>query len=299
MLIQQVPQEFQPIYRSNYPGYSAGKNIEEICYDYFINQQSSINSDYIYLPVFWTSYYVTHGYGQNINGLYNWLSTLDKTKKYFTIVQYASGIHVQNFDLNITVFSAGGGGLNIKNHDTVHDVTFHGLKRSCFFGKKGTYDIPLICLPEFPNRNLNRDIYCSFMGRFDTHKCRIDMKNVLTDPKYLYKNSENFNEYCNILNRSVFTLAPRGFGYTSFRIYEAILAGSIPIYIWEDKKILPFEDILDYDTFSIVIHISELNKLEDILSKVNVLEMQAKIESIKHMFTFDKTFDYIIDKIKI
>ena len=123
MLIQQVPQEFQPIYRSNYPGYSAGKNIEEICYDYFINQQSSINSDYIYLPVFWTSYYVTHGYGQNINGLYNWLSTLDKTKKYFTIVQYASGIHVQNFDLNITVFSAGGGGLNIKNISKAISIT--------------------------------------------------------------------------------------------------------------------------------------------------------------------------------
>jgi len=51
MLICDVPSKFQPNYKSDYPPYSSGKNIEEICYDYFLTSKNSINSEYIYLPV--------------------------------------------------------------------------------------------------------------------------------------------------------------------------------------------------------------------------------------------------------
>jgi len=218
MRIQNVPNTFQPKYTSTYPGYSAGKNMEEIFYDYYINTHTttSVQSSYVYLPVFWTSYYISHGYGQHIDELYDWLDTLDKTKKYFTIVQNASGIYVKNFDLQLTVFSAGGGGLNINNHQTVHEIHFHGFTRSCFFGVKGDYDIPLLCLPSLPMNNITRDIFCSFMGRYDTHKCRMDMKHILSpviyNNKYQYMESSDHKTYCNILNRSIFTLAPRGYG---------------------------------------------------------------------------------------
>ena len=58
MLIVDVPSNFQPKYISNYPSYSSGKNMEEICYDFFSTHKDTIDSDYIYLPIFWTSYYV-------------------------------------------------------------------------------------------------------------------------------------------------------------------------------------------------------------------------------------------------
>ena len=86
MLIENVPPIFQPSYKSDYPGYSSGKNIEEICYDYFSKECNNIKTDLVYLPVFWTSYYVINNYGENIDPLYEWLHKLDKTKKYFTIV---------------------------------------------------------------------------------------------------------------------------------------------------------------------------------------------------------------------
>ena len=61
------------------------------------------------------------------------------------------------------------------------------------------------------------------MGRFDTHYCRINMYNVLHKKIFFQlSKSVNFEKYKEILNRSVYTLAPRGYGYTSFRIYEAI-----------------------------------------------------------------------------
>ena len=150
----------------------------------------------------------------------------------------------------------------------------------------------------FPCLNIERDIYCSFMGRFDTHKCRIIMNNLLkNDKQFSFYNSVDFNTYKNILNRSIFTLAPRGCGYTSFRIYEAILSGSIPIYIWENKKILPFEDILNWDEFSIIIHENDIEKLPTILKNSNINKLQENLHKVKQWFSFDKTFNYITDKL--
>jgi hypothetical protein len=299
MLILDVPSKFKPNYKSDYPSYSSGKNMEEICYEYFLTNKDNIDTEYIYLPVFWTSYYVTHNYANNIDELYDWLNTLDKSKKYFTIVQYASGIFVNNFDLNILVFSAGGGGLNINNTSTSREINYYGLNRHIFFGNKGNYDIPLICLPLFPSLELNKDIFCSFMGRFDTHKCRIDMKNILEhEQNFNFFDSVNFEQYKTIINRSIFTLAPRGYGYTSFRIYEAIAGNSIPIYIWEDKKILPYSDLINWDDISVIINSSEISELPNILKKINIEEKINNIKKIKHMFTFNFMCDYIRQKIQ-
>lgn len=303
MIILDIPKEFQPHYCSSYPGYSAGKNIEEIFYEYFLEREKTeeIISDYIYLPVFWTSYYILNGYGSNIDNLYKWLETLDKGKKYFTVVQYDSGIFVKNFDLNILVFSAGGGGININNNENTRELIYYGLKRSCFFGKKGDYDIPLMCLPLFPSLPVEKNIFCSFMGRFDTHKCRMDMHNYLKrindNNKFVFYNSLGFEEYKNILNRSIFTLAPRGYGYTSFRIYEAIMANSIPIYIWDDKLILPFSDIIKWEDFCIIIQAQQINTLPKILEHIDIEKYQENLKKIKHLFTFDETFKYMITKL--
>ena len=287
MLIQEVPKEFQPIYRSSYPGYSSGKNMEEILYEMIMKNKDTIKTDYVYLPVFWTSYYVTHNYGSDINKIYNWLETLDKTKKYFTIVQYAAGIFVKNNNLSILVFTGGGGGINIKGPNCITDATYFGLQRQLFIG-----------MPQFPSIDMKKDIYCSFMGRFDTHYCRIEMKNALQNIDNIkFHESVNFETYKTILNRSIFTLAPRGYGYTSFRIYEAILCGSIPIYIWHDKKILPFNDILEWEKFSFIVHSSEVHKIPQLLKSANIKEMQSKLAEVQKYFLFDETYNYIKGKL--
>jgi len=304
MIILDIPKEFQPNYKSIYPGYSSGKNMEEIFFEFFSKTKNEIeiettNIEYIYLPVFWTSYYVTNNYAKNIDRLYNWLDQLDKTKNYFTIVQYASGIFVKNFDLNILVFSAGGGGLNINNNITTRELNYYGLNRSCFCGEKGDYDIPLMCLPLIPSLKINKSIFCSFMGRFDTHKCRIDMRNLLQhNNKFVFYESLGFEQYKQILNSSIFTLAPRGFGYTSFRIYEAIMADSIPIYIWDDKRVLPFSNKINWDDFSIIIHQNDIHMLPNILENTDITKMQNNLQKIKHLFTFEETFKYITNSLK-
>jgi hypothetical protein len=297
MIIENIPKDFQPDYKSTYPEYSEGRNIEEIFHQMFLQEFTHIDTEYIYLPIYWTSYYVINNYGSNISPLINYIKTLDKTKKYFTIVQYASGIYVENQIKNMLVFSAGGGGLN-KKEECVKEEIFFNLKRHIFYGNTSQYTIPLICYPIFPSDILVRHIYCSFMGRYDTHRCRIKMKNELeNNNNFLFFDSVGFQEYKNVLNTSVFTLAPRGYGYTSFRIYEAILAGSIPIYIWQNKKVLPFEDILNWEEFSIIIEENDINNLPNIMQNCNVEKMQNKLQEVRRYFNFDYTYNYIKSKI--
>lgn len=302
MIIENIPNELQPTYVSTYPNYSYGSNIEEIYYQYFLTNKDTIITERIYLPVFWTSYYVTHGYGERIEYSYNWLKTLDKNKKYFTVVQYAAGIFVENLTdhgLDIKIFSAGGGGMNVKS-ECVHIEQYNGKTQHIFHGQKGDVDIPLICNPPFPFTDINKDIYCSFMGRLNTHKCRYTMRDILkTEPNFYIYEENGFDQYKQMLNRSIFTLAPRGYGYTSFRIYEAIFAESIPIYIWEDKKVLPFDDIINWSSFCIIVHSSEIYKLPYLLKQVKIDEYVNILRNVKSKFHFDETFKYMITKLNI
>lgn len=300
MQICHVPPQFQPHYESHYPPYSSGKNIEEIIFHYLQSIKDTIETNYIYLPVFWTSYYILHDYKDESKELSNWLETLDKSKKYFTVVQFDSGIFVNNSDIqkeiNITVFSAGGGGLNTP--DSIKEYEFHGMKRQFFNGRKGNYDIPLICSPKFPAKSIEKDIYCSFMGRFDTYFSRMDMKLALEhNDKFKLFDSISYEEYQNIISRSIFTLAPRGYGFTSFRLYEAIFANSIPIYIWDNEISLPFSDEINWDDFCIIVHSSKINDIEQILQNADVPRLQTNLQKIKPYFTFLHTVDYMIRKL--
>jgi len=76
------------------------------------------------------------------------------------------------------------------------------------------------------------------------------------------------------------------------------MANSIPIYIWDDKKILPFSDIIDWDSFSIIINSSQLDNLPTILENTNIHEKQKNLQKVKHLFTFDETYNYIKNKIE-
>lgn len=57
---------------------------------------------------------------------------------------------------------------------------------------------------------------------------------------YLFAKARNEDTFA-VIERSNFTLAPRGHGSSSFRMYEALQLGSIPIYIWQYDPLIPFQ----------------------------------------------------------
>lgn len=236
-----VPSEFQQAVRKPYPEdnliifeqyfenfWNFSNNPNEIAYpDNFlesavvmdnIRQQQKIIKR-VYLPVFWTSYYMNNGYAsdkQAMQKLQDFLNTLDPSLKYFTIVQYDDGILNDLSHIDCHVFGMGGGKMN-----TI--IPLVSQARPCVAAATGS-----------PRKYL-----ANFIGKI-THPVRQEIIDKLTD-KYGFYISTNYHsiaDYSRIMAESYFTLAPRGYGATSFRIKEAYEQGSIPVYI-SDKHLIP------------------------------------------------------------
>jgi len=96
---------------------------------------------------------------------------------------------------------------------------------------------------------------------------------------------------------SRFCLAPRGYGRSSFRFFEAIQLDTIPIYVWDDIKWLPYQKVLDYDAFSISVNVSELHTLHDRLASISEKDyerMVTHLGDVKRWFTLEGMCEYIV-----
>lgn len=94
----------------------------------------------------------------------------------------------------------------------------------------------------------------SFQG-IESHPVRKELHKLHDGKKViinLLKKNEKHNQekYINLLKESSFSLVPRGDCRFSYRLAEAMAAGSIPV-IFSDGWQLPFSEIINYDTFAI------------------------------------------------
>ena len=97
---------------------------------------------------------------------------------------------------------------------------------------------------------------------------------------------------------SKFVLAPRGYGRSSFRFFEILQLGSIPIYVWNDINWLPFKEVIDYTKLCIVIHVSELHSLKNMIEAIDETRYNKMIEyyeKIKHLFELDGMSKHIVN----
>lgn len=96
-----------------------------------------------------------------------------------------------------------------------------------------------------------------------------------------------------VVASSPFCLVPRGFGRTSFLMYEAIQLSVVPIYVWDDREWLPYRD-LDWDEMAISIQSSRLNTLTQRVRDVDSAAMRDRLMRRRDThFTFDGVFDQI------
>jgi hypothetical protein len=187
-------------------------------------------------------------------------------------------------------------------------------KKTIIFGaSQGDIPIPLIyndngfleSIEKIPLEN--KKYLCSFIGG-DTHLVRRKMQNYIKNKTDFYSSIDNWNEdvsinkqneFIDISANSKFGLAPRGNGRGSFRFYELLKLGVIPIYIWDDVEWLPYKEYIDYSKFSISININDIEMLESKLrniTNVTILEMIGEYEKVKYWFSQDGLCDYILQK---
>lgn len=271
-----VPEKFRPTIKVEYP-----PNNKTIFEEWFSqNVETFLESTHReYLPIHWTSYYVNHGYGKDqkaLSELQQFIDSLDTDKKYYTVLQYDDGILNDISRLDIKVFGSGGGRID--------------------------FPIPLVTMPHPYTFDSRRDVFCSFSGGM-THPIRNkivqlfhrshgpNVFNIFTKPLPI-------RDYCEQMARSVFALAPRGYGKTSFRICEALQYGAIPCYI-SDEFIIPGHK--DFNEYGVLIHSDQISDIDDILKSISVDQIVSKQETGKRiyqeMFTFEGCKKLILDNL--
>ena len=256
-----IPDVYRPCPKyPTYPPYHEGLYLE----DYFYEWSKNKSFNRIYIPIFWTTLYCDN-HPINIQHV---LNRLDPNKKYFTVCQHDDAPR-ERLPKDTLVFSAGG---NVINEQTVA--------------------IPLICSEiKNPNPAQQKQFFCSFIGSV-THPIREKMISCLkgkNDYVLSYQNwtpsvqSKQFEHFKTVTENSVFCLCPRGYGKSSFRLYEAMQLGAIPVYI-SDHHYLPWTDELDWNSFSVLVKENEIQNIDQILKSISQQEIISKQNKINELY---------------
>jgi len=272
-----------------YPPYHQDEYLEEYFYKRW--NEENIESDRKYIDIFWTNLFNNRVYlGNYYPKVQDELNrNLNANKKYFTVCQFDDG-PLETFSEDTLIFSAGGN----REGDNI-------------------IPIPLICskIPEnlIPKKEKEKTILASFVGSRNTHHIRMDMCNHLSG-KDGYEISagnwsasvpmDNVKRFIDITSSSKFGLAPRGYGKQSFRLYEILQLGTVPVYV-SDIHYLPWSDELDWNDFCVPVNEDEIGEIDDILKSISDVEYNKLLENGKKVyeeyFTLEGMFKNIIKRI--
>lgn len=263
-----------------YPPYHRGDYLEQYFMKYYSNHEEDFKkSGCQFIPIAWTDIY---NHRKDIfQDIQDRLDKLDSNGYYFTVSQHDDAPMFHKFPSGTTHFSAGGNASN-------------------------TIAIPLICSPIIDTETKDKDIFCSFVGSM-THPIRMKMLDVLVDNKdYVLKpkhwtldvNDNRKELFLDITKRSKYSLCPRGYGTTSFRLYEAMQLNCVPVYI-SDNFHLPFdENYVNWGDISILINSKEIDDIDEILKSISDDRYEEILKNMKetyrNFFAMEKTCDTIL-----
>tara|TARA_R110002110_G_scaffold415700_1_gene653904 strand:+ start:838 stop:2460 length:1623 start_codon:yes stop_codon:yes gene_type:complete len=253
-----------PLIHPTYPPYHQGDYMEEYFYKFYLKNKDEFDkTDYTLIPIFWTNVYIMEGKGVNKRTLIQPYLNALPSGKYFSVSQHDDAV-AEELPKGTLSFEGGGNGTGIP--------------------------LPLICSKLPVTAVKQKDIFCSFAGSA-THPIRDTIRDTyINDPDFqLYMKpwtdaipQEQLNFFIDITNRSKFSLCPRGYGAQSFRFYEILQLNSIPVVVY-DKKWLPFEDVIDYESFCVLVHETEIPNLKDKLNKISNDQQKQMLQKGKEV----------------
>jgi len=249
MLVADVPVEFMCSARGEIT-HRGAMTLERCVHDYMF-QHPEVESGTTYLPIHWMDYLCNMQWGPNVLDNLICFSKNLPSGPYWTLTQLDNGPYVDIPDC--VRFGVG---------DARTDI--------CIPLSSPSYGLP---------RNESPKILASFIGResrlerrhlFDTLK-NIDGFDVEIVPA--------FGEDVPVVDRmrnSIFALCPRGNIAQTFRLYEAMDLGCIPVYI-SDTFVTPFSDTLDWSEFCVLVEYKDIDSISDILKSIS----EDKIRSMQ------------------
>jgi hypothetical protein len=251
--ILDIPNIFRPKSKIPFPPHQKDpRMIEERAFEYF--SKKKVESNLIYLPIYWTQYHINNNYGKNREELIKYCYYLNKkypNEKFFTIVQYDGGLLVPIN--NCLIFASSGS----------FDSPIGFNSEYC--------PIPLLSDEHKFKSHPNKKFLASFVGSLETNDIRQKMFESLRsmDGFKIKKPQKYFNQYFykkNMLNAH-FALCPRGYGPATFRLYEAIQMKLIPIYI-SDEFWLPYKNLINWNKIAVLIEDNRINEIPKIINNL-------------------------------
>lgn len=244
-----------------YPPYHTGPGLEECFFAYARGRAFARE----YIPVFWTAAYA-RGEASRVQAA---LLSLSASGRYFTVCQHDLAPQ-EVLPPDTLVFSAGG-----------------------LYRGPGLVPIPLVCSRlRDPIEARPKDVFCSFVASL-THRIRRALwETYRDDPRFRFVvfdrwtpdvPPDRFELFTHLTERSRFTLCPRGFGATSFRLYEAMQLGSVPVYV-SDYHHLPWSDELDWRELAILVREDEIPDLGERLRGIDEASYQRMLASIRRVY---------------
>ena len=267
-----------------YPPYHTGLYLEEYFFDFYkrnIDRFRKLKREYI--PIFWTNIYLNSGTDLTkavfeLQGVLN--ETLTPDGKYFTICQHDDA-PMNIIPPNTMVFSAGGNKQG-----------------------PGINPIPLLCGPLVKQETKEKEFLASFVGS-TTHPVRSKMIDVLKDKSDVYLSTKGWEntmsvncveDFINASLKSKFVLCPRGYGLSSFRLYEAMQLDAVPVYI-SDHFWKPFTYELNWDEFCVTIKEEQIPDIHSILQSISDEQYESMKQKIKEVYNNYFTMEWTCGKI--
>jgi hypothetical protein len=274
----------------NYPPHHAGDHLEE----YFLKfWESEGNNKRKLIPVHWTAVYnfrSKEGFGPGTpnkilrDQLKSYLKSLDPKEKYFVVCTHDDA-PAEDLPPDTIVFGAGGNSNRI-------DVP-----------------IPLTCGPHENIGDFLRTIPLSFVGSL-THPLRHIVGRELQGKPGVFLSAsewspqvpvEKVDLFKQITQRSIFSLCPRGYGSTSYRLYEAIQLGAIPVYV-SDRHLLPWSDEIDWSSFCVIVGPNDIQNIQKMtlgITASRARKMQDALVGLwENNFSIQATCNHIAKRLK-
>ena len=264
-----VPNYLKPHICVDYP------QSNKLIFEEWLTQQALPQLEREFIPIHVTSYHVNNNYGQDREAIYKlqeFFDGLDRSKKYWGVWQYDDGLLIDTKDLDIVTF-----GMSYRLPE-----------------QKPTYGLPLIGQMNYGYIR-DRKYKASFVGT-RTHHIRDEIVSALKNQPNYFISTEPLtpNEYFKIMEQSEFTICPRGYGVPSFRAFEAIYHGSIPVYV-SDVFLEPYG--IDFNEYGVKIHESEIPMIYDILRSFTPYVIDTKRKKIKELYPILCTYEGVLGKI--
>jgi hypothetical protein len=244
-----------------YPPYHRGPTLEECFFTYARGRAFARE----YIPVFWTAAYARGEAGP----IQPALLSLSPSRRYFTVCQHDLAPQ-EILPPDTLVFAAGG-----------------------LYRGPGLIPIPLVgSRLRDPIEPKPKEVFCSFVGS-QTHRIRRELWEAYRgDPAFRFEVSDRWTAdvpparaelFVQLTERSRFTLCPRGFGPTSFRLYEAMQLGSVPVYV-SDRHHLPWTDELAWDDLAVLVRPEEIPSLGERLRAINEAAYHRMLANIRRVY---------------